>query len=194
MTLPKRGRPGYTPQQILASAVELFNERGYEATSVSDIAGKLGVSKSALYHHFSSKEALLAQALDVALGELEAVLEEPGARTGSAGERVRFVIRRASEVLVAQQPYVTLLLRLRGNSAVEVRALDRRRAFDQQVAALVREAQGSGEVRSDVDAARATRLVFGMLNSIVEWHRPSATAAPIADDILTLALDGLRAR
>lgn len=194
MTTARRGRPGYTPQQILATAVELFNERGYEATAVSEIATKLGLSKSALYHHFASKEALLETALDVALGGLEAVLTEPGAVSGTAGKRVQFVIRRATEVLVAEQPYVTLLLRLRGNSTVELRALERRRAFDQEVSALVRDAQRSGEVRSDVDAARATRLVFGMLNSIVEWHRPSASATPIGDDILALALDGLRAR
>ena len=48
----RRGRPGYDRDGILAVAVQLFNEQGYDATSVSDLARRLGLAKSALYHHF----------------------------------------------------------------------------------------------------------------------------------------------
>ena len=56
---PRRGRPGYDRDQVLAIAVALFNEQGYDATSVADLAMRLGLTKSALYHHFDSKEQLL---------------------------------------------------------------------------------------------------------------------------------------
>lgn len=192
----RRGRPGYDQRQILDIAVGVFIEQGYDATSVASLAARLGLSKSALYHHFASKEQLLSVALDEALDALEGVLHEPGAREGSAGERLGFVLRSAVGVLVERLPYVTLLLRVRGNSEVEREALERRRAFDHEITALVRAAQAEGTVRSDVDASVATRLLFGMVNSIVEWYRPTGAegAAELAADVLTVALDGLRTR
>ena len=190
----KRGRPGYDRDGILDVAVRLFNEQGYDAKSVSDLARRLGLTKSALYHHFSSKEELLSVALEAALGGLEAVLDQPAARTGAASDRLRFVLTGATDVLVAQLPAVTLLLRVRGNSAVEQAALERRRVFDHRVTALVAAAQAEGEVRDDVDAAVAARLLFGMINSVVEWYRPGGgvDGDRLGADIVRIALDGLR--
>ncbi len=190
----RRGRPGYDQRQILEIAVQVFIEHGYDATSVSSLAERLGLSKSALYHHYASKERLLELALDEAMGSLEAVLSEPDAAAGPAGERLEHVLRGAVRVLVDKLAYVTLLLRVRGNSDIERAALERRRAFDDQVAVLVRAAQVEGTVRGDVDAAVATRLLFGMVNSIVEWYRPTGPegASELADDVLAVALDGLR--
>lgn len=193
---PRRGRPGYDRAAVQRVAVALFNERGYEATSVSDLAARLGLTKSALYHHFDSKEQVLGAALDDALSALEAVLHERPAQSGPVAERLAYVLRRAVEVLVQKLPEVTLLLRVRGNLEVERAALQRRRAFDQHVTALVRAAQAEGSVRADVDASAATRLIFGMVNSIVEWYRPTGAdaAAGLAQDVLRVALDGLRTR
>ena len=61
----KRGRPGYDRSSLLDAAVAVFNESGYDATSVSALAARLGLSKAALYHHFSSKEEILETALMV---------------------------------------------------------------------------------------------------------------------------------
>ncbi len=190
----RRGRPGYDRDRVLEVAVQLFNEQGYDATSVADLAQRLGLTKSALYHHFASKEELLSVALDQALGGLEAVLAEPAAQRGAALDRLRHVIRSATDVLVSQLPSVTLLLRVRGNSPVEQSALERRRLFDQRVTRLVAEAQREGDVRSDVDAAVVSRLIFGMINSVVEWYRPGGPVDGdrLGHDILTVALDGLR--
>ncbi|GAB3633055.1 TetR/AcrR family transcriptional regulator [Microbacterium shaanxiense] len=192
----RRGRPGYDQRQILEVAVQVFIEHGYDATSVSSLAERLGLSKSALYHHYASKERLLELALDEAMGSLEAVLREPDATVGSAGERLEHVLRGAVRVLVDKLPFVTLLLRVRGNSEVERSALERRRTFDDRITVLVRAAQAEGSVRGDIRAAVATRLLFGMVNSIVEWYRPAGPegAAELADDVLAVALDGLRTR
>jgi AcrR family transcriptional regulator len=192
----RRGRPGYDRDQVLAVAVGLFNEQGYDATSVADLAARLGLTKSALYHHFDSKEQLLSLALDQALGGLEGVLAEPAATAGDPAERLAAVLHGAVRVLVDKLPYVTLLLRVRGNSDVERSALERRRAFDHRVTALVAEAQAAGQVRADVDGAVTTRLVFGMVNSIVEWYRPGGPvdAERLAHDVVAVALDGMRTR
>lgn len=190
----RRGRPGYDQRQILEIAVQVFIEQGYDATSVASLAQRLGLSKSALYHHYESKEHLLEVALEEALGGLEGVLREPA--EGGAGERLGQVLRGAVGVLVEKLPYVTLLLRVRGNSDIERSALERRRAFDHEITALVRAAQVEGTIRSDIDASVATRLLFGMVNSIVEWYRPTGPegSAELAAAVLTVALDGLRTR
>ena len=83
---PRRGRPGYDRQGVLDVAVRAFNEYGYDATSMGTLADRLGLSKSAIYHHFTSKEQLLDAALDEALGGLEGVLAGAG---GASPDRPR---------------------------------------------------------------------------------------------------------
>lgn len=190
----RRGRPGYDQQGILDVAVAAFNQYGYDATSMGVLADRLGLSKSAIYHHFASKDEILDRALDAALGALEGVLSEADAATGRAADRLDLVLRGAVHVLVDKLPYVTLLLRVRGNTEVERRALARRRAFDKTVTALVSEAQAEGSLRSDIDASVVSRLAFGMINSIVEWYRAGGRedADRLADDVVAVVLDGLR--
>jgi len=198
MQSTRRGRPGYDQQGILAVAVTAFNEHGYDATSIGMLAERLGLSKSAIYHHFGSKDEMLDRALDAALSGLEAVVDDPlpadGSADASAVDHLEHVLRGAVRVLVEQLPAVTLLLRVRGNTEVERQALTRRRVFDRRITALVEEAQAEGELRSDIDASVVARLVFGMINSIVEWYRPGGRegADRLADDVVALALDGLR--
>lgn len=195
-TEQRRGRPGYDRAGILAVAVAAFNEHGYDATSIAMLAERLGLSKSAVYHHFASKEAMLEAALDDALGGLEAVLAEPGGFAGPPAERLRHVVLGAVHVLVDRLPQVTLLLRLRGNTVVEREALRRRRAFDKAMQALVRDAQEAGDVRADVDPRILERLLFGMVNSIVDWYRPGGEegAEQLAADVLAVAFDGIWVR
>jgi AcrR family transcriptional regulator len=192
----RRGRPGHDLASVLAAAVELFNERGYDGTSMRDLAARLGIAKSAIYHHVAGKEELLSLALDRALDGLAAVTSRARALPAPAIERLEYLVRGSVEVLEAESSYVTLLLRVRGNSDVERAALDQRRAFDRFVAELVAEAVRDGDIRSDADATLTARLLFGLVNSIVEWYRPDrrAKTAPLADAVCALAFDGLRAR
>ena len=83
------------------------------------------------------------------------------------------MVRRSVEVLVDHQPAVTLLLRVHGNSEIEKAALDRRRRIDTRLAALVGRAADEGALRADLDPDLVSRLLFGMVNSLVEWYRPS---------------------
>ncbi|MBH5336008.1 TetR family transcriptional regulator [Streptomyces pactum] len=194
MTMTKRDT--YTPESLLAVAVEVFNERGYDGTSMEHLSRAAGISKSSIYHHVKSKEELLRLAINRALDELFAILQEPGAARGRAVERLEYVTRRTTEVLIAELPYVTLLLRVRGNTGTERWAMERRREFDHQVAELLRQAAADGDLRADVDARLATRLLFGMINSIVEWYRPgrgnSASSDEVAEAVVTTAFAGLR--
>jgi AcrR family transcriptional regulator len=187
-------RERYNADSLLAVAARVFTERGYDGTSMERLAAASGITKSAIYHHVSGKERLLRLALERALNGLFAVLDEPAARTGRAVDRLEHVVRRAVEVLAEELPYVTLLLRVRGNSETEQWALDRRREFDHRVAELVRAAAADGDLRADVEPGLATRLLFGMINSVIEWYQPDrgADAGAIADAVTAIAFHGLR--
>lgn len=166
-------RPRYDLDRLLTVAADVFTERGYDGTSMEHLARASGLSKSSLYHHIESKEQLLRLALERAVEPLYAVVEEPGATTGRAVDRLAYVIHGEVQVLATRLPYVTLLLRVRGNTDIERWALEQRRAFDKVVASLVQQAVDEGDLRPDLDAATTARLVFGMINSLVEWWRPA---------------------
>ena len=196
--VPRRGRPGHDQETVLRRAIDLFNRQGYDATSIGDLARELGVTKSAIYHHVPSKEALLAAALDEALDGLTraidaAVDESDGA---SAYERLRSAVRQSVEILGEHLPAVTLLLRVRGNSPVELAALERRRVIDDKLASLVQAAVDEGSLRADIPPELISRLLFGMVNSLVEWYRPDGPVEvqDLAESIVDLAFDGLATR
>jgi AcrR family transcriptional regulator len=189
-------RESYSLDELLSVVVRVFNERGYDATSMEDLARATGRTKSSIYHHVTGKEQLLSLAVGRAVDALFAVLDEPASTTGPAVSRLEHVVRRSAQVLAEQLPYVTLLLRVRGNTAVEREALDRRRTFDRRLSALVAEAVREGDVRADLDPRLVTRLLFGMVNSLTEWYRPGGEHGrqDVEDALVTLALDGLRPR
>ncbi|MFL6114405.1 MAG: TetR/AcrR family transcriptional regulator [Catenulispora sp.] len=190
-------RPAYTADSLLEVAVAVFNERGYDGTSMEDLARAAGITKSSIYHHVKGKEELLERGVNRALDALNASLDEMEALP-DAGEldRVEQAVFRAVQILVEELPYVTLLLRVRGNTEAERAAQERRREIDRRLAGFVERAAAAGALRSDVDPHLASRLVFGMVNSVVEWYRPGPglAADDIAAAVTRLVFDGLRRR
>ena len=163
----RRGRPGYDLESVLRVAVEVFNERGYDGASMEDLSRRLGIAKSAIYHHVAGKEELLRMALDRALDGWSEAAERARALDAPAIVRLEMLVRGTVAVLESQLPYVTLLLRVRGNTDVERAALARRRSFDSLVADLVAEAERDGDVRADVDPKSTARPRKG--RTVIEW-------------------------
>ncbi|NWF25758.1 TetR/AcrR family transcriptional regulator [Streptomyces sp. PKU-EA00015] len=192
----RQGRPSYDRDSLLEVAVTVFNERGYDGTGMEELARRLGLSKSSIYHHVSGKEELLGLAVGRALKALFAVLDEVSDPAATATARLEHVVHRSVEVLAAELPYVTLLLRVRGNSDVEQQALEQRREFDHRVAELVSRAAAEGGVRDDLDPHLISRLLFGTVNSLIEWYRPEGglPVAALADALTAVLFDGLRGR
>jgi AcrR family transcriptional regulator len=194
----RRGRPGYDQETVLRRAIDIFNAQGYDATSIGDLAKALGLTKSAIYHHVPSKETLLSAALDEALDGLsEAIDSAVDATPGtSAHQRLRRAVEESVRILTEHLPAVTLLLRVRGNSEVELAALKRRRAIDEKLATLVQAAVEEGALRDDIAPDVISRLLFGMVNSLVEWYRPGGPvdADELARSLASMAFDGLRKR
>ncbi|HMT31911.1 MAG TPA: TetR/AcrR family transcriptional regulator [Dermatophilaceae bacterium] len=189
----RRGRPGYDLDSLLATTVDVFIQKGFDGTSMEDLSQRLGISKSAIYHHVTSKNELLDIAVNRALDDLGEVMELNRRLTTNPVDRLEHLIRASVGVLVARKPFVTLLLRMRGNTDVERRALQRRKAFDQYCADLVAEGVAVGLVRPDIDPTITARLLFGMVNSLIDWARPQTEAEVMAlsDAVWGLAFEGM---
>ncbi|MEZ0111957.1 AcrR family transcriptional regulator [Catenulispora sp. EB89] len=194
-------RTTYTPDSLLEVAVAVFNERGYDGTSMEDLARAAGITKSSIYHHVKGKEELLTRGVNRALDALNGSLDaldtlEPLPDAGEL-DRVEQAVFRAVQILVEELPYVTLLLRVRGNTEAERAAQARRREIDRRLAGFVERAAAAGVLRTDLDPHLASRLVFGMVNSVVEWYRPGPgrwSADDVASAVTHLVFDGLRRR
>lgn len=187
-------RKPYDVDDLTRISFKLFRKRGYDATSVDQIARAAAITKSSIYHHVSGKEELLARGINHALDQLFATLDEPEATSGPYGDRILYVLRRGIEIQLASLDEVSVLLRLRGNTTTERKALERRRAFDRRVTELVEKAIEEDEIRGDLPAALVTRLLFSMANWLTEWYDPRGplTGDDIAAAITSLAHGGLR--
>src|SRR5690348_10289198 len=153
----KEHRAPYDIESVTDAAVRVFNRHGYEAASMEDVARETGITKSSLYYHVSGKEELLSRALERGFKWLLGVLDEPGAKSGTPLERLRHIVYRSDIITLQFVQEVELLQRVKGNTPTERRAMARRRRFDREVAALVRQAAAAGQIRRDVDAGLLTR-------------------------------------
>ena len=189
-----KSRKAYNFDALLDVAVRVFLERGYDGSSLDQVARAAGITKASIYYHARGKEELLLRGAGRAFDALFAVLQEPEAAKGPAVKRLKHVVRRTIDITIAMTPEVALLLRVRGNTRAERRILERRREFDHLMAELIAGAQKEKTIRNDIDARLATRLLFGMLNSITEWYRREGPlhAPEIADAVFKLAFDGLQ--
>jgi len=93
------GRPrGDTRERIQAVALELFAEQGYEATSLREIAERLGVTKAALYYHFKSKEDIVRSFTEDYVADLDALLAWGAAQPRAPETRAALLARYADIV------------------------------------------------------------------------------------------------
>jgi AcrR family transcriptional regulator len=183
----------YDQDDIVDLAVRVFLERGYDGTSMADLAQAAGITKSSFYHHVSGKEELLERGVGRALDALFGVLDEPEALSGPAVDRLRYIVRRMTQIVTERLAEVALLVRARGNTAAEKRALERRREFDRAVTRLMRQAIRDGDIHGYADPGLATRLTLGMAVSVVEWYRPDGSigAGELVDAVERMAFGGL---
>lgn len=192
-TKRRSGRQTYDLESLTALALDVFLDKGYDATSMEDLARAAGITKSSFYYWVSGKEELLQRGLDDALDQLFAILAEPGAVDGAATDRLRHIIARSVDVEMDHLAAVSVLLRARGNSPAELAAIKRRREFTAAIAVIVEDGVAKGEFVADVSPQLTARLLFGMINSVVEWLRPSDADQrdEIVRHVAQLTLEGI---
>jgi len=183
--------------QILRAAADLFRDRGYRASTLDDIATRLGMSKASLYTYFRAKEEMLAaisrETIEGFTRELSLVL-----RSGlSPEEKLRRVVREHVRFVIANRSFLTVFFSEEPNLPPRLaRALAaEKNRYDKGVEAIVVEGIRRGAFR-DVPPRLVVFGVLGMLNWLYKWYNPGGPwgAEEVSTAFLSLVEGGLLKR
>jgi len=161
-------------EEILHAALRAFRERGYHETTLDDIAGRLDIRKTALYHYFSDKEAILYECHRESLVELDRILAE-ARRLPTPRDRIRHVIREHVRVMTDTLEGSPLAFEVTafsaGRQAEIIAARDR---YERAVRRMLRDGIRVGTFRR-VDPKVSVFAILGAINWIARWYRPEGT-------------------
>jgi AcrR family transcriptional regulator len=160
--------------EILHAALRAFREHGYHATTLEDIAARLGVRKTALYHYFPDKESLLYECHRESLAEINRLIK--GVRKlDTASERLAYIIREHVRVMTETlegSPLTFEVTALSPERQAEIIAA--RDRYERGLRKIIRDGIKAGEFRQ-VDAKIAAFAVLGAVNWIARWYRPEGS-------------------
>jgi TetR/AcrR family transcriptional regulator, cholesterol catabolism regulator len=178
-------------QEILRTAARLFQQRGYDATSMNDVAAALKLSKGGLYHHFQSKDEILFEIMNHAMEITQERVLNPLHRIEDPEERLRTLIRLHIEVVLSPRDReITVMLHENHPlpPSLRKRINVRKKEYVHFVEKLIAEAQQQARERAHkqargnyshvepakarVSARAAAFALLGMINWIYQWYKP----------------------
>src|SRR6202451_1396609 len=162
-------------QEILRTAARLFQQRGYDATSMNDVAAALKLSKGGLYHHFQSKDEILFEIMDHAMEITQERVIGPVRGIADPEERLRALIRLHIEVVLSPRDReITVMLHENHPlpPALRKRINVRKKDYVHFLENLVEEVQRARHTKGKVGPHAAAFALLGMINWIYQWHKP----------------------
>ncbi|HET6180798.1 MAG TPA: TetR/AcrR family transcriptional regulator [Candidatus Sulfotelmatobacter sp.] len=170
-------------QEILRTAARLFQQRGYDATSMNDVAAALKLSKGGLYHHFQSKDEILFEIMNHAMEITQERVLNPVRAIADPAERLRALIRLHIEVVLSPRDReITVMLHENHPlpPALRKRINTRKKEYVHFVESLMAEVQKdaqkqpqrAGKVGNAVSPRAAAFALLGMVNWIYQWYKP----------------------
>jgi AcrR family transcriptional regulator len=182
-------------ERVLDAAVELFATQGYSATSVAQVIERAGLTKGGFYHHFASKDELLYEVYGDLITRQLAAMDAILARGLGRAETLRLLIEDlvVSTAGSAQQAVVFWreLHHLADEHTDGYRKA--RRRYHDAVRKLIADGQKAGEFGNVASAETITFTIFGVINELPLWYRPTGRKRPsqIADELADFVLTGL---
>jgi TetR/AcrR family transcriptional regulator, cholesterol catabolism regulator len=166
-------------RHILAAALELFREKGYDAATVEEIAERADVAKGTFFNHFPRKDALLEALAEDVVGELFEDLGPVETWEGSARDQVLRLYLRIGE-LVARDPELSKIMIIENlrNFWLRTEADCMEKEFQELLHRVLLRGQGAGELSPEADVAMGARLVeAAYVTTMMEWLREAAPEA-----------------
>ena len=178
--------------EILRAALHAFRERGYHATTLDSIAEQLGVRKTALYHYFADKQAILLACHRESIAELEHIVEAAQQRA-TAREQLRHIIVEHVRIMTdafGASPLAFEVGPLPSERQAEIIA--GRDRYEHALRDVIEAGMRSGTFRTG-DAKVAAFTILGALNGIARWYRPDGAldARAIGEQFASQLIDGL---
>jgi TetR/AcrR family transcriptional regulator, cholesterol catabolism regulator len=161
-------------QEILRTAARLFQEQGYHATSMNDVAAALKLSKGGLYHHFQSKDEILFQIMNHAMDITEERVINPARSIRDPEERLRTLIRLHIDVVLSvRDREITVMLHENHPlpPALRKRINARKKDYVHFVEGVIADVQRVKQAKPVVDPKAAAFALLGMVNWIYQWYK-----------------------
>ncbi|MGM0583728.1 MAG: TetR/AcrR family transcriptional regulator [Pseudomonadota bacterium] len=187
-----------TRQQILTAAAQLFSEKGYEGTTLRDVAERVSLRPASVYYHFDSKERILDEVLDAGVAHIKRDVEQALAEASpSDGFRARFhaAVRAHLRVMLGRRKEASDYIRVYAKlpPSAKVRGRRRRREYAQVWADLLADAQAAGDIAPEIELNLYVPLLLGGMNRATEWYGPTLGGVEeLARLVTRLFLDGAR--
>ena len=181
---------------VLQTAARLFNERGYHATSLDDIAEQLHVSKPTLYYYVKSKDDILLECVRTALGMMQEGIDEVRRAGGSAIDQLMACMRIYSRIVTMDFGMCVIRIGEEPLPAARRKELRRLKAgIDGEFRRLIADGIAEGSL-APCDPKMAAFVLAGALSWIGRWYRPDGGLSPrdIADQTIELLFTGLKGR
>ncbi|NIM48985.1 MAG: TetR family transcriptional regulator [Gemmatimonadales bacterium] len=160
--------------EILHAALRAFRENGYHATTLDAIAEHLGVRKTALYHYFPDKEAILYECHRESLAEIDRMMKE-ARKLDTASERLAHVIHEHVRVMTDTLEGSPLAFEVTALSAErQAEVIAARDRYERGLRRFIEEGIEDGEFRP-VDSKIAVFVILGAINWIARWYRPEGS-------------------
>lgn len=180
--------------EIYRTAAQIILRKGYDATSVNDIANALGMTKAGLYHYINGKKELLFDIMNFGLDELDEEVVTPAKSIADTSDRLRFIIANNARLVTRGQGAITILVdEITALTPAQNRKITRRkRAYFVSLRNTLDQLKAEGKLQ-DVDTTAATFSLLGMINWLSRWYRQDGTLSEdqAAEQIVKIALNGL---
>jgi AcrR family transcriptional regulator len=184
---------------IYHAAAQIICDKGFDATSMNDIADVVGITKSGLYHHISGKRNLLFQIMTFGMDSLEEQVIIPASAVTDAEQRLRTVIHNHVRLITSRSnlkgnnPVTIVVDEIAGLTPAHRRKINRRkRAYVDFVRDTLKQLQAEGKLR-EIDVTTATFSLLGMILWLSRWYNPKGrlTSEQVAEEVVMIAVGGL---
>ena len=204
MPAKKTSRPASSSEpgrlnEIYRVAAQIICEKGFDGTSMNDIAEAVGITKAGIYHHIPGKKELLFKIMNFGLDELDEAVIDPAREVADAEKRLRTIITNHVRLITSRStpqgnnPITIVVDEVTGLTPAHRRKIDqRKRVYVDLIRETLKRLEEEGKL-TDVDLTTATFSVLGMILWLSRWYSPAGRLTPdqMANEISKIALGGL---
>lgn len=179
---------------VLLAAVKIFNERGFHATSLDDVANSLGISKPTIYHYLGNKEQVLLTCVQVGLEQMLEATQHASESSKSGIERLKdFLFAYGCKTLndFGRCVVFTNAHSLSPEALKEFKSL--KRQVNDLLVSIIEDGIKDGSITKKQDKALMASTMFGAMNWSVHWYsEEKSNKEETVMGMVNILVDGVR--
>lgn len=183
-------------KEILQAAANLFQRRGYHATTMQEVANEVGILKGSLYHHFRSKQEILFEMTRGPLARLVEDVERIASTEETASEKIRRSLLTHVRAIAQSHPHLSALTAELDESlpeGIRERIMELRHAYQTVWLRMVTEGLDAGEIDRAYAATVLVNFILGAVNWMHRWYDPggSLDSEELGSLLAKMVLEGI---